>query len=222
MNALRTWGVCHFMKKNYLTILSLFAFISASVIAVTSLNSCATLNALAGLTKAEFKLQDATTFSLAGINLSGKRSISDFSIMDGVNLTKAFATGKFPLTFTLNVAARNPNKPTQGSNLTDFKLTAFPWRLLIDGRETISGNIGSAVALPDGGTTTIIPLQVTVDLKQFFAEKGYEDIINLATVLSGAEGVAKLQLKAQPTVSTPVGNLKYPSEFTIVSTEFRN
>jgi len=221
MNALQLWGVCHFMKK-YLTILSIVAFLSASLVAVTSLNSCATLNALAGLTRAEFKLQDATTFSLAGINLSGKRSLSDFTIADGINLTRAFTTGKFPLTFTLNVAARNPNKPTQNSNISDFSLSAFPWRLLIDGRETISGNIGSPVSLPDGGTTTIIPLQVTVDLKQFFAEKGYEDIINLATVLSGSEGVAKLQLKAKPTVSTPIGSLRYPSELTIVSTEFRN
>jgi len=210
------------MKKQYLTILSLFAFLLTSAIAVTSLNSCSTLNALAGLSRAQFKLQDATTFSLAGINLTNKRSISDFSIMDGINLTKAFATGKFPLTFTLNVAARNPNKPVPGSTMTDFKLNAFPWHLLIDGRETISGNIGSPVALPDGGTTTIIPLQVTVDLKQFFAEKGYEDIINLATVLAGGEGVAKLQLKATPTVGTPIGNLKYPGELTIVSTEFRN
>jgi hypothetical protein len=208
--------------KKYLTVLSVCAILTASVLVIVSMNSCSTLNALAGLTRAEFKLNNAASFTLAGIDIANKRSISDFSIADGLNLTRAFTTGKFPLTFTLNVAARNPNKPTPNSNISDFSLTAFPWKLLIDGRETISGGIGAPVSLPDGGTTTIIPLQVSIDLKQFFAEKGYEDIINLATVLAGAEGVAKLQLKAQPTVSTPIGALKYPRELTIVSTEFRN
>lgn len=207
--------------KKLTTVLYLATAIAVAILLTTSLNSCKTLSALAGLTRAEFMLQDATSFSLAGINMTGKRSISDFSITDGLKLTQAFATGKFPLTFTLNVAARNPNKPS-GSNISDFSLKAFPWRLLIDSRETISGNIGSPVSLPDGGMTVIIPLQVSVDLKQFFAEKGYDGIVNLATVLSGSGGVAKLQLKAQPTVSTPIGNLKYPSELTIVSTEFRN
>ncbi len=221
MNALQLWGVCHFMKK-YLSIVTVFAFIAASLISATVLNSCSTLNALAGLTRAEFKLQNATSFTLAGINIVNKRSLSDFSIADGLNLTRAFTTGKFPLTFTLNVAARNPNSPTPGSNMSKFSLTSFPWRLMIDGRETISGNIGSPVTLPDGGTTTIIPLQVSVDLKQFFGERGYEDIINLAMVLSGSSGVANLQLKAQPSVSTPIGSLRYPGELTIVSTEFRN
>src|ERR1043165_1330346 len=147
------------MKKAFIpfiTVTIVFAAITASLV---TFNSCATLNALAGLTKAEFKLQDAVNVSLMGINLSTKRSISDFSIVDGINLTKAFSSGKFPLTFTLNVAARNPNKHDPNSNLSAFSLSEFPYRLLIDDHETISGGIGAAVALPDGGQTTIIPLQ---------------------------------------------------------------
>ncbi len=184
--------------------------------------SCASLKSLVGLTRAEFKLQEAVNIQLAGINISGKRSISDLSITDGLNLTKAFATGKFPLTFTLNVAARNPNAPDPNSKLSKtLSLKEFPWRLFIDGRETISGGIGSPVSLPDGGMTTIIPLQVSVDLKQFFAEKGYDDIIRVAMAVAG-EGAAKLQLNAKPVLSTPLGTMTYPNELQIVSAEFRN
>jgi hypothetical protein len=184
-------------------------------------NSCATLNSLAGLTRAQFKLNDAVGYKLMGVDITNKHSIRDFSIMDGLNLANAFRTGSFPLTFTLNVAAKNPNQHQDGSALSALSLTAFPWRLLIDNKETISGGIQQSVTLPDGGATTIIPLYVSVDLKTFFGEKGYDDIINLALAIAG-QGTSKLALKAQPTISTPIGSMKYPNELTIVNTEFRN
>ncbi|MEP7235208.1 MAG: hypothetical protein ABI778_07920 [Ignavibacteriota bacterium] len=184
-------------------------------------NSCATLNSLAGLTRAEFKLQDAVGYRLMGVDIQNKHSIKDFSLVDGLNLANAFRTGSIPLTFTLNVAVRNPNAHQDGSSLSALSLTAFPWRLLIDNKETISGGIGASASLPDGGSTTMIPLQVSVDLKQFFGDRGYDDIINLALAIAG-QGSSKLALKAQPTISTPIGSMKYPNELTIVNTEFRN
>jgi hypothetical protein len=184
-------------------------------------NSCATLNSLAGLTRAQFKLNDAVGYQLCGINITNKHSIGDFGIGDGLNLLNAFRSGKFPLTFTLNVAVKNPNAHQNGSALSALSLTAFPWRLLIDNKETISGGIGGQVSLPDGGSTTIIPLQVSVDLKQFFGDKSYEDLAGLAMAVAG-QGTSKLALKAQPTISTPIGSMKYPNELTIVNTEFRN
>jgi hypothetical protein len=195
---------------------------SAVAIAIIfSFNSCATLNSLAGLTRAQFKLNDAVGYRLSGIDILNKHSIRDFSIMDGLNLAKSFSSGTIPLTFTLNVAVKNPNAHQEGSSLSALSLSNFPWRLIIDGKETISGNIGGPVSLPDGGATTIIPLQVSVDLVKFFGEKGYDDLINLALAIAG-EGTSKLALKATPTISTPIGSLRYPSELTIVNTEFRN
>ena len=194
------------------------ALLLGAAVLSTGLNSCATLSALAGLSRIQFKLNDVGSVRLAGIDIANKHSASDFSMMDGVNLLGAFTSGKLPLTFTLNVAAKNPN-PANGTNLSALQVTEFPWRLLIDNRETISGGIGAAVGVPSGGGTTMIPLQVSVDLKQFFADKGYNDILNLALAISG-QGAAKLQLKAQPTMSSPIGSLRYPSELTIVSTQF--
>jgi hypothetical protein len=173
------------------------------------------------LTRAQFKIQDAIGYRLSGVDLMNKHSITDFSIGDGLNMMNSFRTGKFPLTFTINVAVRNPNQHQEGSGLSSVSLTEFPWRLLINGKETISGGIGNAVFLPDGGATTIIPLQVSVDLKEFFGDKGYDDIIGLALAVAG-QGSSQISLKARPTISTPIGSLKYPNELTIVNTEFRN
>ena len=211
------------MKKIQRTVSfgGLAALIIGAVIWVGSLQSCATLNALAGLTRLEFKLQDVGHVTLAGVDVTNKHSANDFSFVDGLNLANAFRTGQFPLTFTLNVAAHNPN-PTSSVGFNAVQLTQFPWRLLLDGKETISGGIGNAVSVPNGGSTQVIPLQVTVDVKQFFADKGYNDVINLATALAGQGGASHIQLKAQPTIGTQLGSFKYPNEVTIVNTEFHS
>lgn len=183
-------------------------------------NSCQTLNALAGLSKLQFKLDNIGQVSLAGVNLQNKRSASDFSVMDGLNLVNAFRTGRFPLTFTLNVAAKNPNE--RSANLSSVELTEFPWRLMVDGKETIYGEIGSPVSVPSGGETRVLPLSVSIDLKQFFGDRGYDDILNLALTLAGQGGTSKLQLMARPSLRTPIGAFRYPSELTIVDHEFRS
>ncbi len=202
-----------------------FGFISlvflSFVIGISTLNSCATLNALSGLTRAQFKIQDAVGFRLSGVDIMNKHSITDFSIGDGLNMMNSFRTGKFPLTFTLNVAVKNPNQHQEGSGLSSLSLSEFPWRLILDGKETITGGIGSPIFLPDGGATTMIPLQVSVDLKEFFEDKGYDGIIGLALAIAG-HGSSQISLKARPTISTPIGSLRYPNELTIVNTEFRN
>ena len=199
----------------------LVALVVGAGVLSASLNSCATLNALAGISRIQFKLNDVNSVRLAGIDIANKHSISDFSVMDGVNLLGAFSSGQFPLTFTLNVAAKNPNAPS-GSSLSALQVTDFPWKLLLNGKETISGNIGSPIGVPPGGTTTMMPLQVTIDLKQFFADKGYNELLNLALALSGQGGASQVQLLAQPTMSAMGLSLKYPGQITIVNTEFRS
>jgi hypothetical protein len=195
--------------------------IGAGVISA-SLNSCAALNTLAGLSKIQFKLNNVQSVQLAGIDITNKHTMSDFGVMDGVNLVAAFSSGKFPLTFTLNVAAKNPNAATGATALNAFQVTDFPWRLLMNGQQTISGNIGAPVGVPGGGTTTMIPLSVSLDLKQFFTNQGYDQVVNMALGLTSNGGTSQLQLKAQPTISTPIGPFKYPSELTIVNTQFSN
>jgi hypothetical protein len=193
--------------------------IGATVISA-NLNSCATLNALTNLSRIQFKLSDVQHVQLCGIDITNKHSASDFSIMDGINLTSAFSSGHLPLTFILDVAAKNPNPPSQSAALSAIKVTDFPWRLLLNGQQTISGNIGAPFGVPPGNTTTNIPLSVTVDLKQFFGNQGYDQILKLALALSGNGGVSQVQLKVQPTMSTPIGSVRYPNELTIVSTQF--
>ncbi len=178
---------------------------------------------LVNLQRLQFKLENATDFKLASIPLSNKKGISDFSITDGLNLANAFKNKKFPTEFILNVAAKNPNDGKAGTQSTTATLTSFDWKLYIDGTETINGNINKPIEIPGTGQSTIIPLTMGLDLYEFFGNKGYENVINLALAIGGVSGsTSKLKLDARPSVTTPIGRIDYPGRITIVDTQFSN
>ncbi|MDH7516070.1 MAG: hypothetical protein QHI48_09375 [Bacteroidota bacterium] len=177
---------------------------------------------LKGLAKCTFKLDSISDFRLMGIPLSGKTSLSDFNLVDAGKLATAFAQGTFPASFTLNVAAINPNDGREGKFKTPATITGFPWTLILDNTTTIEGDIASPVTLPSTGEQTIIPLRMDLDLARFFRDKGYESIVNLALALGGVNGSpARVTLKARPRIKTDFGEIAYPGVITIVDKEFR-
>jgi len=195
--------------------------LSIALLFLTS--SCSVYETMVNISRLKFKLGAVNNFTVSGINISNKSSLQDFNAMELLNLTQIIATGKLPASFTLNVEAKNPNDGTGGYPKTDATLKAFPWRLEIDNVETISGNIGTPVSVPGTGQITNIPLTMNVDLIEFFGNKGYENLLNLALALGGQQGSSsKLSLFARPTVSSPLGDIKYPSELKIVDQSFTN
>lgn len=195
--------------------------ISTALLFLTS--SCSVYETMVNLSRLKFKLGAVNNFTVSGINISSKKSLQDFNPLEVVNLTSVIASGKLPASFTLNVEAKNPNDGTGGYPKTDATLKAFPWRLEIDNVETISGNIGSPVTVPGTGEVTNIPLTMNIDLIEFFGNKGFDNLINLALTLGGQQGSStRLSLFASPTVSSPVGDIKYPGELKIVDQSFTN
>ena len=187
------------------------------------LASCSVYETFVNLTRLKFKLDKVSNFELNGVNLSNKKAISDFSPQEILNISGMFATGKFPVSFVLNVDAKNPNDGTGGYKSTDATIQSFPWRLLIDDKETISGNISQPISVPGTGEVTIIPITIQMDLIEFFQNEGYQSLINLALTLGGENGsTSKLTLYADPVVKTPLGNISYPGEVKIVDYSFTN
>ncbi len=175
--------------------------------------------AVTNLSRCTFKLANVSDFSLSGVSLTGK---SGFTIVEGATLAAAFARGELPASFTVNVAAINPNDGTGGSTKSTATLSSFAWTLLIDNTTTINGDIASAITIPGTGQSTIIPLRMSLDLAKFFKDKGYNSVINLALALGGANSSpSRLVLRARPTISTDFGPISYPREIDIVDKEFR-
>lgn len=180
-------------------------------------------DAFVNLQRLQFKLGSVNNFTLAGIRLGSIRSINDFSVIDAANLVAAFTSGRFPASFTLNVLAKNPNDGTGGTKNTSAVLKSLAWRLFLDNKETINGNIPNSIEIPGVGQETTIPIAMSLDLYQFFRDQGYNNIVNLALALGGVSGSSsRITLKATPTVDTFLGPIKYPGEITIVDREFRS
>ena len=187
------------------------------------LTSCSVYQTMVNLSRLKFKLGDVNNLTLSGINISSKKSLSDFNAVELLKLTTVITSGKLPASFTLNVEAKNPNDGSGGYPKTDATLKSFPWKLEIDNIETISGNIGNPVSVPGTGQVTNIPLTMNIDLIEFFGNKGLDNLVNLALALGGQQGSSsKLTLYATPTVSSPLGDIKYPGELKIVDQTFTN
>lgn len=195
-------------------------------VAAASVTGCATLGEIASvmtnLHRLKFRVSGVDGFALAGIGVARKQKLADFSVMDALKLMSAYNDRRLPASFTLNVEAKNPNDGTGGTTKTISTLTSFEWRLLIDGKPTVAGNIDRPVEIPGTGQASTIPLSISLDLVAFFKDKGYDDLVNLALALGGAKSdISRLSLDAQPRVSTPLGEITYPGRITVVSKEFR-
>jgi hypothetical protein len=186
-----------------------FAGTACAAIAGLGLAGCATLQQIAALSSVEFALDRVSALRLAGVDLSGVRTIQDVSPIDVARVTAALATGDVPLDFMLHVRATNPE-----SNTVDARLVALDWTLLLEDRETISGALDRGVILPPGQPVDV-PLAVRLDLSDF-AEGGARDLLELAISLAGAGGEPRdIALRATPTIETSLGPIRYPRPITI-------
>jgi hypothetical protein len=202
-------------------------FVGILGISLLLINSCNAIkeitNTLTNVQRLQFKLDKVSNFKLAGVSLYDKSSISSFSITDGINLTKAFGSKKFPAEFVLTIEAKNPNDGTKSTRSSTALLSALEWRLIIDDVTTITGNIDKPVEIPGTGYSTYIPLKISLDLYEFFQKKGYDGIVNLALAIGGQSGsTSKIKLDAKPTVSVAGVNVPYPGRITIIDKEFTN
>ena len=81
--------------------------------ALFSVGGCQSLkdaaSALNAFKKLQFKLGDVDNFRLAGVDLSRLQNPSKLSFTDGASLLSAFNKKKLPVSFRLNVEAKNPN-----------------------------------------------------------------------------------------------------------------
>jgi len=197
--------------------------ITISILLIFSNLSCSVYETFVNISRLKFKLGNVNNFTLSGVSLAGKTKMSDFSTFEALKISSDFASGKLPVSFVLNVEAKNPNDGTGGYKKTNATIKSFPWRLFIDDKETISGNIDTPVTVPGTGESTVIPFSMGLDLFDFFRQRGYESIINLALNIGGySDGSSKLTLFVQPTVSSSLGDIKYPEEIKVVDFQYSN
>jgi len=193
------------------------------ILSVVVLGGCAGISdAVTNAQRLQWKLGSVSGMSVSGINVSNVSSLSGINPIDLVKLTSDIGSGKLPTAFTLNLLAKNPEGQGGAKNSTDV-IKSVAWRLLIDNKETINGNVAGPVTIPGVGQTTTIPVGISIDLMQFFKNEGLANLVGLALGIGGKSGSpARLSLKIQPTIDTFLGPITYPGEITVIDKEFRS
>lgn len=192
-------------KKRSVPFLALLAFIPF-------FTGCAEIKAqlerMASFSKCDFRMESVEKTAVAGIKVQGLKSVSEIPILELAKLQSVLSTGKLPLTFILNLEAKNPNASDAGMN-------KFEWILLMDGDEMTTGLVEKAVEIPAKGVGTI-PLAVSFDLRKVLSGKTLDSMLNLALNIAG-EGTkpTRLSLKLKPSITVEGQELDYPGYITV-------
>ena len=156
------------------------------------IDACSIFKTAENISRLKYRILSASDYKIAGIPLNEKKSIKDFTALETLKMTSSLMKGTLPVTFLLNIEAKNPNDGKGGYPRTDLTLQSFPWRLFINGNETISGNILLPVSVPGKGETTIIPLNIEFDVAKNIKEKNIDDIIALARRIGGEQNLFRI------------------------------
>lgn len=191
------------------------------LITVLFISGCSVYQTFSNIARLKYRIHSAADYKILGVTIADKRSVKDFNAIELLKLSSGLVKGSLPITFLINIEANNPNDGNGGYARTDLNISSFPWRLYINDKETVSGNIANTVFVPGKGESVIIPIRIEFDLAKSFKNRSLEDILVLMLQLGGVKGsTSNLKLIARPVLGTPLGNLQYPDEITIVDKTF--
>jgi len=165
------------------------------------------------LSKCEFRLDRIDNINLAGIDIQNLKSVEDLNIMHMLALTTAVAQKDLPLSFMLDVQAKNPNDGTAAMNKME-------WILFIDDIEMTTGTVNNRIEIPSGGGISNIPLQLKFNLMEVLQGKSGDALLNFGFNLAGAGNKpTRILLKVKPTIYIGSSAIEYPG-YINVKTEF--
>jgi hypothetical protein len=179
------------------------------LLAWAALSACQTINQMKNFANCSFRRQDMGKFNVAGIDLGTRRTLADFGIADLATLGRAWGQPEFPITFMVNVEAKNPN-PQVAS------MIRMDWIAAVDGKDLVSGTLNERVEVAANGGTALVPLQVNLDLKKLFA--GQERNAALGFLLDAAakgNDNTRIAFKIKPYVRIAGIDIPYPGYLTI-------
>ncbi|MEO1480396.1 MAG: hypothetical protein AAFV01_17675, partial [Bacteroidota bacterium] len=101
---------------------------------------------------------------------------------------------------------------------TSARLVNFDWTLFLDDAETVSGSYNNETLLPVGQTVGI-PLDIRLDLVQFFGNN-LPDLVEVALAVADLGGSSKeVRLQATPSINTALGPIRYPGAITVLKAD---
>ncbi len=171
--------------------------------------SCKQIKELTTFLSCDFRLSAVDNIKMAGIDVQKFKSFTDLSFTDGIKLLASVTSGSLPLSMTVNVEVRNPNKEKAALNKLD-------WILLIDNVEVANGTTTNRIEILPNNASGIFPIQVTTDLVKVLSGQSGKNLINFGLNLAGyGNKPTRITLKAKPTILIGASAIEYPGYITI-------
>jgi len=161
------------------------------------------------LKNCDFRVQSVEKINLAGVAIQNVSDFRDLPWGEAGTLLAGIATSStFPLTFQLNVEGRNPNREPAG-------LHKLEYIVLIDDEEMTAGILEHPFTIAPG-SSLVIPLSITIDLKRALQGKSLDAMLNFGFNLAGVgKQPSRITLKLKPTILVGKRELNYPGYLTI-------
>lgn len=183
--------------------------IFCAFVVLLAVPACVQIQQALQLAKCEFRLKDVNNLTMAGVNVQQIESWSDIGLLDIAKITAAFKQGSLPVSFKLNTEIRNPNAVTAALNQLD-------WILMLDQAQIAQGTTSQRVEVPANGGVSVMPLNISTDLKQLFSGETMTSLANMVLSMADASGKpTKLTLKAKPYISVGSTTIPYPGYINI-------
>lgn len=180
-----------------------------ALLALVALPGCTAMQELAALRLVSFAFTNVSDVKFVGIPIGPDADYSKLGLGDVARLAAAVVEKQAPIELVAHVGATNPPE-----NKVTARLVALGWKLFVEDRQALAGNLGSPIEIPSGRTVDV-PVAVRFDLVQLGAS-GARDLFDLAVAIAGQGTVRKdMRLELVPTVETSLGPLTYPSPIVI-------
>ena len=188
-------------SKHQFKRLPMIALLAATLL----LSACATLMTPTDLSKVKFSLDRVSAVRVAGIDLMDVNTLDELNMFQLGRATMALSRESLPLDLTLHLKSENPL-----ANQVAARLTRMDWTLVLDGRDTISGTMEKNIQMA-AGEAQDIPLNLNLNMFEFFDEKSVMDMLELAMAFAGEDGTLPqgVALKIRPTIDTIFGPITY-------------
>jgi hypothetical protein len=153
--------------------------------------------------KCEFRIRSIEGTRLGDVKIHNVKSLKDLSMKKAAEIAMVLGSNSIPLSFTLNLQAKNPNPENAAMNKLE-------WILFIDEYEMVAGVLDQKVEVVQNQIAEI-PIQISTDLKEALKGKSRDAMVNLAFNVAGqGDNPTHILLKVKPSIEIAGVTIQYP------------
>lgn len=153
--------------------------------------------------KCEFRIRSVEGTRLGDVKIHNVKSLKDLSMKKAAEIAMLLGSDKIPLSFTLNLQAKNPNAEKASMNKLE-------WILFIDEHEMVAGVLDQKIEIIQSQAADI-PIFISTDLREALKGKSRDAIVNLAFNVAGkGDNPTHILLKVKPSIDIAGYTLSYP------------